>query len=88
MMNEDFIKKAKELGLSDEEIQNFINNQQIAQKYGFDGEYSSLDVKIDKNVNINADLNKDCNCEDESCCNHHDHKCDCKDDCECKCHIN
>lgn len=81
MSNEEIIKKARELGLSEEEIQQFIKNQEIAQKYGFEGEYSSIDVKIDKNININAELNKDeeceCDCENEYCCNH-EHKCECE----------
>ena len=85
MSNEEIIKKARELGLSEEEIQQFIKNQEIAQKYGFDGEYSSIDVKIDKNININAELNKDdeCDCSEECCC-HHEKECEC--DCHCDHH--
>ncbi len=88
MSNEEIIKKARELGLSEEEIQQFIKNQKIAQKYGFDGEYSSIDVKIDKNININAELNKDeecdCDCDDEYCCQHNHSE----EECECDCHCN
>lgn len=88
MSNEEIIKKARELGLSENEIQQFIKNQEIAQKYGFDGEYSSIDVKIDKNININAELNKDeecdCDCDDECCCQHNHSE----EECECDCHCN
>ncbi len=92
MSNEEIIKKARELGLSENEIQQFIKNQEIAQKYGFDGEYSSIDVKIDKNININAELNKDeecdCDCDDECCCqhNHSEEECECECDCHCNHH--
>lgn len=88
MSNEEIIKKARELGLSENEIQQFIKNQEIAQKYGFEGEYSSIDVKIDKNININAELNKDeecdCDCDDEYCCQHNHSE----EECECDCHCN
>ena len=48
MTTEEIIKKAKELGLSEEEISKFIENEAVAKKYGFEDEFSSINVKIDK----------------------------------------
>lgn len=91
----DIIEKARELGLPEEEIAKFIENQKIAKKYGFDGEYSSINVKIDKNINLNSEALDDDKefskvfdgeaGENHCCCGHEN--CECGSDtcscCEC-----
>lgn len=47
---QDFIEKAKNLGLSDEEIQLFIENQKVAQKYSINDDCYSLNIQIDKSL--------------------------------------
>ena len=99
MTTEEIIKKAKELGLSEEEISKFIENEAIAKKYGFEDEYASVNVKIDKKKQsmIEAGASDeilsdeedecDCGCEDCHCeeygCN--SEECHCEDD-NCCCH--
>ena len=75
MINEELLKKAKELGISDEEIATFIKNQKDAEKYGFTDDCASINVKIDKSINPDEEDNS-CH----NCCEH-----DCEDE-ECDCH--
>ena len=101
MTTEEIIKKAKELGLSEEEISKFIENESIAKKYGFEDEYSSVNVKIDKKKQsmIEAGASDeilsdeedecDCGCEDCHCVDCECDECHCKDECDdddCDCH--
>ena len=100
MTTEEIIKKARELGLSEEEISKFVENEAIAKKYGFEDEYSSVNVKIDKKKQamMEAGVSEeeafaeedecDCGCEDCHCgdCECEDHCCD--DDCCCHHHHN
>ncbi len=90
MTKEEFIKKAKELGLSIEEIDRFIKNQEIAEQYGFSDKYNTVNVEIDPSLaeeeeknSTNKDTQEKCDCE----C-HCEHDCDCECHCEhdCKCH--
>lgn len=97
MTTEEIIKKARELGLSEEEISKFVENEAIAKKYGFDDEYASVNVKIDKKKQAMiedgateeeafADEEDECDCGCEDC---HCDDCDCEDDCcddDCCCH--
>ncbi len=80
MTVEEIIKKAKELGLSEDEISKFIENEAVAKKYGFEDEYSSINVKIDKKkqAQIEAGAN-----EDEVFSDEEEDECDC-DDCHCE----
>lgn len=91
MTTEEIIKKAKEIGLSEDEISKFIENEAVAKKYGFEDEYSSINVKIDKKkqAKIEAGANEDevfaedeCECDCEDC---HCDDCECEDD-DCCCH--
>ena len=85
MTKEEFIKKAKELGLSIDEIDQFIKNQETAEHYGFADEYSSVNVVIDKEMNPDeddekkSDGKKECCCHGEHChCEHNEeHGCGC-----------
>ncbi len=55
-MNEkEFLEKAHELGLTEAEIKTFLENQKIAQTYGIDDEELSINVTIDKNINVNKE---------------------------------
>ena len=88
MNKEEFIKKAKELGLSIDEIDQFIRNQEIAKNYGINDEYTTVNFTIDKSLAEEEETphNKqhEChchhnNCNDECCCNcQHDHECNCE----------
>ena len=80
MTTEEIIKKAREMGLSEDEISKFVENEAIAKKYGFEDEYSSINVKIDKKkqAQIEAGAN-----EDEVFSDEEEDECDC-DDCHCE----
>lgn len=95
MNKEEFIKKAKELGLSIDEIDQFIRNQEIAQNYGIDDEYSTVNFTIDKSLAEEEEENNtsttqenhshECHCCSEGeheCC--HCHECN-HEHCECEC---
>lgn len=87
MTKEEFIKKAKELGLSIDEIDQFIKNQETAEHYGFADEYSSVNVVIDKEMNPDEEDEKKSDGKKECCC--HGEHCHCEhdgDECECGCH--
>ena len=90
MTKEEFIKKAKELGLSIEEIDQFIRNQEIAQNYGIDDEYSTVNFTIDKSLadeeasTTPAEHTHECNCDCE--CHHHERSCSDDNTCACHCH--
>lgn len=80
MINEELLKKAKELGISDEEIATFIRNQKDAEKYGFTDDCASINVQIDKSINPDEEDARHC----ENCC---EHNCDYDDEeCDCCCH--
>ena len=96
MTTEEIIKKAREMGLSEDEISKFIENEAVAKKYGFEDEYSSVNVKIDKKMQamIESGLSEEevfaCDDEDDCECCHDDcgcEECHCDDDdCDCHCH--
>ena len=85
MNKEEFIKKAKELGLSIEEIDQFIRNQEIAKNYGINDEYSTVNFTIDKTLAEEENTEEQnchcCHCEEEEenkeCHCNHEH-CHCK----------
>ena len=96
MTTEEIIKKAREIGLSEEEISKFIENEAVAKKYGFEDEYSSVNVKIDKKKQAlieNGALEEevflddeedecDCGCEDCHCGDCECDECHCEDECD------
>ena len=91
MTTEEIIKKAREMGLSEEEISKFIENEAVAKKYGFEDEYSSINVKIDKRkqalIEEGASEEELLSDEDEECdCYCHEEGCHCEDDCCCHNH--
>lgn len=81
MINEELLKKAKELGISDEEIATFIKNEKDAEKYGFTDDCASINVKIDNSINPDEEEEPTHHC--DNCCEHH---CDDKEDCCCCSH--
>ena len=97
MTTEEIIKKARELGLSEEEISKFVENEAIAKKYGFEDEYSSVNVKIDKKKQAMIEAGAsdeevfleededDCGCEDCHSGDCNCEECHCEDD-DCCCH--
>ncbi len=66
MNNDELIKKAKLLGLTDQEIQQFIENQEIAKKYGIDDDCYSINVEIDESI-LNENNHHHCDCDDDCC---------------------
>ncbi|MGN0929614.1 MAG: hypothetical protein ACI4N3_03150 [Alphaproteobacteria bacterium] len=91
MIPEELLKKAKELGISDEEIAQFIQNQKDAEKYGFIDDCTSFNVQIDKN--LDPDEEEDQPHHHENCCCHHheeddEDECDCCSHEHCNCHNN
>jgi hypothetical protein len=83
MINEELLQKAKDLGLSDEEIAKFIQNQKDAEKYGFMDDCTHFTVQIDNNLNPDEEEEISHN----NCCNDCD-DCECCCDEECHCHHN
>jgi len=87
MAVDEIIKKAREMGVSEEEISRFMELEAEAKKYGFEGDYSSLNVKIDKKKQAEIEAGaseeavfpddetececEECHCEDGDCCCHH-----------------
>ncbi|MCR5506907.1 MAG: hypothetical protein K6F04_03610 [bacterium] len=93
MTTEEIIKKAREMGLSEDEISKFIENEAIAKKYGFEDEYASVNVKIDKKKQALMEAGaseEEVFAEDDDCDCHEDCECEechCEDDdCDCHCH--
>lgn len=95
MINEELMKKAKELGISDEEIAEFIKNEKDAEKYGFIDDCTSFTVQIDKDLDpdeeedpinhCDCDCNNDHHCHCEHCDCNHDEEEDDEYECDC-CH--
>ena len=87
MIPEELLEKAKELGLTDEEIAQFIQNQKDAEKYGFTDDCTSFNVQIDKNLNPDEEEDLPCHCDNHCCCHHHEEDCECQHE-HCDCHNN
>ena len=90
MIPEELLKKAKELGISDEEIAEFIKNQKEAEKYGFTDDCTSFNVQIDKNLDPDEEEDTPHHCENHCCCHHNkedDEECECHHE-HCNCHHN
>ena len=88
MTTEEIIKKAREMGLSEDEISKFVENEAIAKKYGFEDEYSSINVKIDKKKQAQIEAGADPDsvlCDDEECHCDDCEECHCEDG-NCCCH--